>query len=73
MEVEINGKHEGHEGHEAAQKHASLLHRTQESLDLKDFHTEVRGLMDVGSLLETCNFLLDVKVKFAGKIVIYYL
>ena len=60
MELEVNGKQEvvtgsRHEG-------GSLLHRTTENLEHKNFETEVRGLLDVKSLLDTCTFLLDVKV-----------
>ena len=74
MEVEINGKPtdvEDHEREHDEKQQASLLHKTQQSLDLKDFHTEVRGMMDVSSLLETCHFLLDVKVCIAKSKYIY--
>ena len=39
-----------------------LIHCKHESLEYKDFYEEVRGLLDVKSLLEKCVILLDVKV-----------
>jgi len=38
-----------------------LIHCKHESLEYKDFYEEVRGLLDVKSLLEKCVILLDVK------------
>ena len=39
-----------------------LLHRKHEAVDRKDFHAELRGLLDISSLLDKCSVLLDVEV-----------
>ena len=39
-----------------------LLHKQQHPIDLKDFLTEVRGMMDVNNLLEKAAVILDLQV-----------
>jgi len=40
-----------------------LVHRTQQQVEYRDFVTEVRGMMDIESLLENSSIILDLQDK----------
>ena len=62
METELNGKPvnvaESPPDSDGAGK---LLFNSRQSLDHKDFNQEIRGLLDIRTLLERCSVLLDVQ------------
>ena len=62
METELNGKPvnvaESPPDSDGAGK---LLFNSRQSLDHKDFNQEIRGLLDIRTLLDRCSVLLDVQ------------